>query len=173
MFLNRNSEDVSVSAANFSYVVQWGNLRSNYLEGLLRLVGGIYAPMFFKNVSWPDSIKNDFSSHLHRWNMLAILFWFLIITQTLFVWIWLMSPIFVSFFPPTTELTWPTLSLFNIFARFLHIARLEASLWCKPSLFISSSIYLFNVHLGNSLLIQYSDLYQLLHLTCCFSFFST
>uniref|UniRef100_H2ZI79 Dynein axonemal heavy chain 2 n=1 Tax=Ciona savignyi TaxID=51511 RepID=H2ZI79_CIOSA len=46
--------------------VQWGTLRAGYLDSLLRIMNGIYAPLFFKNKSWPDSIKNDFSAQLHR-----------------------------------------------------------------------------------------------------------
>ncbi len=30
------------------------------------MMTGIYAPTFFENKSWPDSIKNDFSAQLHK-----------------------------------------------------------------------------------------------------------
>nr|XP_039250408.1 dynein heavy chain 2, axonemal-like [Styela clava] len=55
-----------ITEDNFHEVVQWGNVRGGYLEGLLRIMNTIYAPMFFRNKTWPDSIKNDFSSQLHR-----------------------------------------------------------------------------------------------------------
>ena len=29
-------------------------------------MSGLYAPLFFGNKMWPDSIKNDFASQLHR-----------------------------------------------------------------------------------------------------------
>ncbi|XP_076804743.1 dynein axonemal heavy chain 2-like [Clavelina lepadiformis] len=65
-FIKTSSLLTEITASNFSSHVQWGSLRASYLEGLLRLMNGIYVPMFFKNTSWPDSIKNDFSAHLHR-----------------------------------------------------------------------------------------------------------
>jgi len=35
-------------------------------QSLLRQMMGIYAPIFFENKTWPDSIKNDFSAQLHK-----------------------------------------------------------------------------------------------------------
>ena len=37
-----------------------------HIESLLRTMMGIYAPIFFENTTWPDSIKNDFSAQLHK-----------------------------------------------------------------------------------------------------------
>ena len=38
----------------------------NNIESLMRVMNNIYAPIFFENTSWPDSIKNDFSAQLHK-----------------------------------------------------------------------------------------------------------
>jgi len=38
----------------------------NNVESLMRVMNNIYAPIFFENTSWPDSIKNDFSAQLHK-----------------------------------------------------------------------------------------------------------
>ncbi|XP_046574741.1 LOW QUALITY PROTEIN: dynein axonemal heavy chain 2-like [Haliotis rubra] len=46
--------------------VQYGTVKGAHIESLLRLMMGIYAPIFFENTSWPDSIKNDFSAQLHK-----------------------------------------------------------------------------------------------------------
>lgn len=47
-------------------VVQYGSVKGMHIESLLRLMMGIYAPIFFENTTWPDSIKNDFSAQLHK-----------------------------------------------------------------------------------------------------------
>ncbi|XP_066267393.1 dynein axonemal heavy chain 2-like isoform X1 [Branchiostoma lanceolatum] len=59
-------EGVEITAANFHKRVQYGTVKSQYIESLLRLMTGVYAPIFFENKSWPDSIKNDFSAQLHK-----------------------------------------------------------------------------------------------------------
>ena len=46
----------NVSADNFEKIVQYGTVMGGHIESLLRLMSGIYAPMFFENTSWPDSI---------------------------------------------------------------------------------------------------------------------
>ncbi|ESP04959.1 hypothetical protein LOTGIDRAFT_184938 [Lottia gigantea] len=51
---------------NFFNVVQYGTVKGMHIESLLRVMMGIYAPIFFDNTSWPDSIKNDFSAQLHK-----------------------------------------------------------------------------------------------------------
>ena len=38
----------------------------NNIESLMRVMNNIFAPIFFENTSWPDSIKNDFSAQLHK-----------------------------------------------------------------------------------------------------------
>ncbi|XP_053403795.1 dynein axonemal heavy chain 2-like isoform X4 [Mercenaria mercenaria] len=59
-----NTEEIT--AENFLKVVQYGSVKGMHIESLLRVMMGIYAPIFFENTSWPDSIKNDFSAQLHK-----------------------------------------------------------------------------------------------------------
>lgn len=40
----------------FSKNVQYGTFGGKHLQSLLRLSSGLYAPLFFDNKSWPDSI---------------------------------------------------------------------------------------------------------------------
>jgi hypothetical protein len=55
-----------VTGENFLRSVQYGTVTGAHIRSLLRLMTGIYAPIFFRNTSWPDSIKNDFSAQLHK-----------------------------------------------------------------------------------------------------------
>lgn len=41
---------------NFLKDVQYGAIKGGHIESLLRIMMGIYAPIFFENRSWPDSI---------------------------------------------------------------------------------------------------------------------
>ena len=41
---------------NFLKEVQYGAVKGGHIESLLRVMMGIYAPIFFENRSWPDSI---------------------------------------------------------------------------------------------------------------------
>ena len=45
-----------VCADNFSRVVQFGSVSPENVIVILRTLHGMYAPMFFGNRSWPDSI---------------------------------------------------------------------------------------------------------------------
>ena len=51
---------------NFLETVQYGNISKGHIQSLLRMMNGVYAPIFFDNQTWPDSIKNDFLAQLHR-----------------------------------------------------------------------------------------------------------
>ncbi|XP_030837708.1 dynein heavy chain 2, axonemal [Strongylocentrotus purpuratus] len=57
---------VKMTGANVEKAVQYGTVRSGHVESLLRIMHSIFAPLFFDNTTWPDSIKNDFSAQLHR-----------------------------------------------------------------------------------------------------------
>uniref|UniRef100_F6YZ23 Dynein axonemal heavy chain 2 n=1 Tax=Monodelphis domestica TaxID=13616 RepID=F6YZ23_MONDO len=57
---------IPITTRNFEIIVQYGTVRGAYIPALLRLLNGIYAPQIFSNVSWPESIRNHFSSHLHK-----------------------------------------------------------------------------------------------------------
>ena len=45
-----------VTNENFLKVVQYGTVKATHIESLLRVMMGIYAPIFFENTTWPDSI---------------------------------------------------------------------------------------------------------------------
>ncbi|BFZ00250.1 hypothetical protein BsWGS_03289 [Bradybaena similaris] len=55
-----------ITSHGFLKDVQYGVIKGGHIESLLRMMMGVYAPIFFENSSWPDSIKNDFSAQLHR-----------------------------------------------------------------------------------------------------------
>ncbi|KAM4749227.1 dynein axonemal heavy chain 2 [Rhinophrynus dorsalis] len=51
---------------NMEETLQFGCIRGSYIVALLRLMNGLYAPYIFSNTTWPESIRNNFSSHVHR-----------------------------------------------------------------------------------------------------------
>ncbi|XP_036369342.1 dynein heavy chain 2, axonemal-like [Octopus sinensis] len=56
-----------VTSENFLNVIQYGCVKGpSFLESLLRVLSGVFAPLFFENTTWPDSIKNDFFAQLHK-----------------------------------------------------------------------------------------------------------
>lgn len=57
---------VAITPENFEDAVQYGTVRGAYIPALLRLLNGVYVPQIFMNKSWPESIRNHFVSHLHR-----------------------------------------------------------------------------------------------------------
>lgn len=66
IYFIRKPDNQLVTSENYLKMVQYGNVTAGHIQSLLRLMSGIYAPIFFENTSWPDSIKNDFSAQLHR-----------------------------------------------------------------------------------------------------------
>lgn len=51
-------ENAVVTADNFHEVVQFGSIRGSHVDGLLRTLHSLYAPTFFEDTTWPDSILN-------------------------------------------------------------------------------------------------------------------
>lgn len=49
-------ENAHVTADNFHQVVQFGTIHGSHVDGLLRSLHGLYAPTFFEDTTWPDSI---------------------------------------------------------------------------------------------------------------------
>ena len=49
-------EGMAIDSSNIDKEVQYGSVKSGHIESLLRLMQSIYAPLFFENTSWPDSI---------------------------------------------------------------------------------------------------------------------
>lgn len=46
---------------------QYGIIRAPFLNSMLEKVKDLFAPTFFDTECWPDSIRNDFNSQLHRY----------------------------------------------------------------------------------------------------------
>ncbi|KAF5399982.1 Dynein heavy chain [Paragonimus heterotremus] len=61
-----NPQGVPISSDNFDLRIQYGSIVGRGIESLLRIMSTIFAPAFFANKSWPDSIKNDFALQLQR-----------------------------------------------------------------------------------------------------------
>ena len=57
-------ENATVTADNFQQVVQFGVIHGSYVDGLLRSMHGLYAPTFFEDTTWPDSIPLISQNHL-------------------------------------------------------------------------------------------------------------
>uniref|UniRef100_G1MEZ7 Dynein axonemal heavy chain 2 n=1 Tax=Ailuropoda melanoleuca TaxID=9646 RepID=G1MEZ7_AILME len=57
---------VPITSENFEATVQFGTVRGSYIPALLQLLSGVFAPQIFANTIWPESIRNHFASHLHR-----------------------------------------------------------------------------------------------------------
>lgn len=55
-----------ITSETFDLLVQYGNVVGSGIESLLRVMSTIFAPSFFCNTTWPDSIKNDFALQLQR-----------------------------------------------------------------------------------------------------------
>ena len=49
-------ENAIVTADNFHEVVQFGSIHGSHVDGLLRTLHSLYAPTFFEDTTWPDSI---------------------------------------------------------------------------------------------------------------------
>lgn len=48
--------NIPVTGSNFHRVLQMGTVQGGYVGTLLRVMHGLYAPNFFENKTWPDSI---------------------------------------------------------------------------------------------------------------------
>ncbi|KAH6590256.1 hypothetical protein BASA50_009516 [Batrachochytrium salamandrivorans] len=68
MYFIRDSSSYAsdLTDENFEQKVQYGCVSKNTTEGLLRLMQGVYVPMFLDNKRWPDSVRKDFNSQLHK-----------------------------------------------------------------------------------------------------------
>lgn len=49
-------QNVPVTGNNFHHALQMGTIHGSYVNALLRVMHGLYAPNFFENTTWPDSI---------------------------------------------------------------------------------------------------------------------
>lgn len=57
-------ENATLNPDNIERKLQFGTIRANHIESLLRTMTNVYAPLFFGNKSWPDSILFKISSSL-------------------------------------------------------------------------------------------------------------
>lgn len=55
-----------LTAENLDRMVQYGTIAGDQVEDLLRLMQSVFAPLFFEQRNWPDSIRNEFNAQLHR-----------------------------------------------------------------------------------------------------------
>lgn len=60
------TDNATIDLETVSSQVQFGLIRDNVLESLLRLMQGVYAPSFLRNTTWPESFRKDFASQLHK-----------------------------------------------------------------------------------------------------------
>jgi dynein heavy chain len=59
-------DSAPLSIVDFEKQVQYGTIEGPLMESLLRLMQGVYVPVFAEDASWPDSVKRDFVSQLHK-----------------------------------------------------------------------------------------------------------
>ena len=55
-----------LTPGNISRYVYFGTLDGSLMDSLLRHMSSIYLPSFLSSTSWPDSVKKDFTTALHR-----------------------------------------------------------------------------------------------------------
>lgn len=66
-FIKLSTSDESlIDDVNFEQRVQYGTLTGDAMASLLRLMQSVYLPLFLTNKNWPDSIRKEFNSQLHR-----------------------------------------------------------------------------------------------------------
>ena len=46
--------------------VQYGTVSGEAMESLLRLMTAVYVPVFNRNGTWPESVRNEFFAHLEK-----------------------------------------------------------------------------------------------------------
>ncbi|RKP21179.1 hypothetical protein ROZALSC1DRAFT_20732 [Rozella allomycis CSF55] len=66
MFFVRDNDEKPVTVEEFSDRVQFGSVTGDALHSLLRLMSGIFVPIFLDNEGWPESVRKDFSGQLHK-----------------------------------------------------------------------------------------------------------
>ena len=53
-------QGVQLTPQNIAKKLQFGTIKGNHIESLLRVMTNVYAPLIFGNKSWPVSILNIF-----------------------------------------------------------------------------------------------------------------
>ena len=49
-------DGAQITPNDIGKTLQFGKIRGNYIESLLRMMSNVYGPQFFKNTIWPESI---------------------------------------------------------------------------------------------------------------------
>ena len=55
-----------LTSENIAQVVQFGTVQGAPVYALLRLITSVYVPRCLGDTSWPDTIKKEFTSQMHR-----------------------------------------------------------------------------------------------------------
>ena len=63
-FKIQNQEEIRIE--NFAQSITYMTVKLSHLDSLLRVMSTIVAPTIFERQRWPDSIKSDFTSGLHK-----------------------------------------------------------------------------------------------------------
>ncbi|XP_077326811.1 dynein axonemal heavy chain 2 [Lithobates pipiens] len=66
LFYFIRKEGACLTPENLEENLQFGSVRGPSIPALLRMMNGIYAPLLSGNTSWPESIRNNFSTNFHR-----------------------------------------------------------------------------------------------------------
>ncbi|KAJ3123528.1 Dynein heavy chain 2, axonemal [Physocladia obscura] len=55
-----------ITMRNFEHSFQYGTVSGDILDSLLRMMQGVYVPIFMENKQWPESVQKDFRSQMHK-----------------------------------------------------------------------------------------------------------
>ncbi|KAJ3242061.1 Dynein heavy chain 2, axonemal [Chytriomyces hyalinus] len=55
-----------ITEQNFEKSFQYGTVSGETMDSLLRMMQGVYVPMFMENKQWPESVRKDFRSQMHK-----------------------------------------------------------------------------------------------------------
>jgi dynein heavy chain len=63
---NEDNTYPEITQYNIANFLLTGTVRQNHLKGLLKSMNGIFIPYFVKDPAWPENIKKEFLSQLHK-----------------------------------------------------------------------------------------------------------
>jgi dynein heavy chain len=68
MYFIRDANDHKprIALEDFERRVQYGTISGSSLDSLLRLMQGVYLPLFLDNRAWPDNVRKEFANQLHK-----------------------------------------------------------------------------------------------------------
>lgn len=58
--------NIPMSLNEFEGKVQFGTIESGFMESFLRLMQGVYVPAFIESKRWPDTVRKEFISQMHK-----------------------------------------------------------------------------------------------------------